>query len=307
MPILTVHSSGKLPYIVMPYVACESLQQRIDRTGPLELVDILRIGIQTANGLAAAHAQGLVHRDVKPANILLEIGVERVMLTDFGLARAIDDASITRTGVIAGTPLYMSPEQARGEAIDARSDLFSLGSVLYTLATGRPPFRAESTYGILRRLNDDAPRPLREISPQFPSWFAMIDHKLLAKQPAERFVSASQVAHTLEQCLAHLQQPTAVELPELCRMPVAGSRWGKWSAIGLVALVSGSLALAYIPDGQSARPTKSLDSPVPESPGSTGLGESRDFDPATEWTGDDLKPLQQEFDDWHRRSQKLWE
>ncbi len=128
MPILTVHSSGKLPYIVMPYVACESLQQRIDRTGPLELVDILRIGIQTANGLAAAHAQGLVHRDVKPANILLEIGVERVMLTDFGLARAIDDASITRTGVIAGTPLYMSPEQARGEAIDARSDLFSLGA-----------------------------------------------------------------------------------------------------------------------------------------------------------------------------------
>lgn len=318
MPILTVHSSGKLPYIVMPYVACESLQQRIDRTGPLELIDVLRIGIQTANGLAAAHAQGLVHRDVKPANILLEIGVERVMLTDFGLARAIDDASITRTGVIAGTPLYMSPEQARGEAIDARSDLFSLGSVLYTLATGRPPFRAESTYGILRRLNDDAPRPLREISPQFPSWFAMIVHKLLAKQPAERFVSASQVAHTLEQCLAHLQQPTAVELPEICRMPVAGSRWGKWSAIGVVVLVSGSLALAYIPDGQSARPTKSLGSPspvnprelqpsVPESPSSTGLGESRDFDPATEWAGDDLKPLQREFDDWHHRSQKLWE
>ncbi len=91
----------------------------------------------------------------------------------------------------------------------------------------------------------------------------MIVHKLLAKQPGERFVSASQVAHTLEQCLAHVQQPTAVELPELCRMPVAGSRWGKWSAIGVVALVSGSLALAYIPDGQGARPTKSLDSPSP--------------------------------------------
>ncbi len=115
MPILTVHSSGKLPFIVMPYVACESLQQRLDRVGSLELIDILRIGMQTANGLAAAHAQGLVHRDVKPANILLEISVEKVMLTDFGLARAIDDASITRTGIIAGTPLYMSPEQARGE------------------------------------------------------------------------------------------------------------------------------------------------------------------------------------------------
>ena len=145
MPILTVHSTGKLPYLVMPYVACESLQQRIDRVGPLELVDLLRIGMQIANGLAAAHAQGLVHRDVKPANILLEAGGERVLLTDFGLARAIDDASITRTGIIAGTPQYMSPEQARGEPVDSRSDLFSLGSVLYTLATGRPPFRAEST------------------------------------------------------------------------------------------------------------------------------------------------------------------
>jgi serine/threonine protein kinase len=310
MPILTVHSSGKLPYIVMPYVACESLQQRIDRTGPLELVDILRIGVQTANGLAAAHAQGLVHRDVKPANILLEIGVERVMLTDFGLARAIDDASITRTGVIAGTPLYMSPEQARGEAIDARSDLFSLGSVLYTLATGRPPFRAESTYGILRRLNDDAPRPLREISPQFPSWFAMIVHKLLAKQPGERFASASQFAHTLEQCLAHVQQPTAVELPLMCQLPVEGKRWWLWAGVWSM-LVGGSLvtlAMAFIPDGQGARPTKSLAQPgPPESPGSTDLRESRDVDPATEWTGDDLKTLQQEFDDWHRRSQKLWE
>ncbi|MCY2963624.1 MAG: serine/threonine-protein kinase, partial [Planctomycetota bacterium] len=128
MPILSVHSNGKLPYLVMPFLACESLQQRIERHGPLDTVDVLRIGLQTAKGLAAAHIQGIVHRDVKPANILLERGVERVMLTDFGLARAVDDAQITRTGLIAGTPQYMSPEQIRGEALDARSDLFSLGS-----------------------------------------------------------------------------------------------------------------------------------------------------------------------------------
>ncbi len=139
------HSSGKLPFIVMPYVACESLQQRLDRVGSLELIDILRIGMQTANGLAAAHAQGLVHRDVKPANILLEISVEKVMLTDFGLARAIDDASITRTESSPARRFTCPPEQARGEPVDARSDLFSLGTVLYTLATGRTPFRAEST------------------------------------------------------------------------------------------------------------------------------------------------------------------
>lgn len=140
MAIHSVSSSGRLPYLVMPFVACESLQQRLDRKGPLELKEILRISSQVAAGLAAAHAQGLVHRDVKPANILLEKGVDRVMLTDFGLARTVDDASLTKTGVIAGTPQYMSPEQARGEATDHRSDLFSLGSVMYAMCTGRPPF-----------------------------------------------------------------------------------------------------------------------------------------------------------------------
>ena len=97
-------------------------------TGPLEVKEILRIGMQAAPGLAAAHAQGLVHRDIKPANILLENGVERVKLTDFGLARAVDDASLTQSGVIAGTPQYMAPEQARGEPVDHRADLFSLGA-----------------------------------------------------------------------------------------------------------------------------------------------------------------------------------
>src|SRR6202035_3884203 len=107
-------------------------------------------GLQAAKGLAAAHAQGLVHRDVKPGNILLENGVQRVKLTDFGLARAVDDASLTQSGVIAGTPLFMSPEQACGESLDHRADLFSLGSVLYTLCTGVPPFRAPNTMAVLK-------------------------------------------------------------------------------------------------------------------------------------------------------------
>ena len=217
VPILTVHSIGKLPYLVMPFLACESLQQRISRQGALDLVDVLRIGMQTAQGLAAAHAQGIVHRDVKPANILLEMGVDRVLLTDFGLARAIDDASITRSGLIAGTPQYMSPEQARGEGLDARSDLFSLGSVLYTMATGRPPFRAESTYGILRRITDSQPRPPREINSQIPVWLVAVIDRLLAKDPDKRFATAAEVAVLLEQSLAHVQQPAAVQLPEFCR------------------------------------------------------------------------------------------
>ncbi len=134
--IHNVDSSVEHPYLVMQYVAGESLQARVDREGPLGVEQILRIGIQAALGLAAAHQQGIVHRDIKPANILLEDGVERLLITDFGLARTVDDASLTHTGVVAGTPNYMSPEQAKGDETDHRTDLFSLGSVLYFVATG---------------------------------------------------------------------------------------------------------------------------------------------------------------------------
>ena len=104
------------PYLVMELIDGISLQDKLDKKGPLGLKEILRIGMQMAEGLAAAHKQGLVHRDIKPANILLENGVERVKITDFGLARAVDDASVTQSGTVAGTPMYMSPEQAEGLA-----------------------------------------------------------------------------------------------------------------------------------------------------------------------------------------------
>ena len=129
--VVAIHSVDEwkgLPYLVMEFIPGVSLQERIDRSAPLDLNSILRIGMQAASGLAAAHAQGLVHRDIKPSNILLENCVERVKITDFGLARAVDDASLTQSGVVAGTPLFMAPEQARCEPIDHRADLFSLGS-----------------------------------------------------------------------------------------------------------------------------------------------------------------------------------
>ena len=129
LAIYGVNGDGKLPYLIMPLVSGQSLQERIDRQGPLGVKDVLRIGMQAAQGLAAAHAQGLVHRDVKPANILLENSVDRVLLMDFGLARAADDASLTHSGVIAGTPQFMSPEQTRGGGIDHRTDLFSLVNI----------------------------------------------------------------------------------------------------------------------------------------------------------------------------------
>ncbi len=220
-----------MPYLVMEYVGGGSLQDRIDKAGPLELKEVLRIGLQAAAGLAAAHAQGLVHRDIKPANILLENGVEHVKITDFGLARAVDDASLTQSGVIAGTPQYMSPEQAEGEAVDHRSDLFSLGSVLYTMCTGRPPFRADNTMAVLQRVCEDAPRPIREINPEVPDCLAAIVAKLHAKDPADRFQSAAEVAELLSRHLADVQQPALATGPR----PVGGTR-RNWALGGLVLL-----------------------------------------------------------------------
>ena len=199
--IHAVDSWNGLPYLVMPFIPGQSLQERVDRDGPMDLKQVLRIGIQTAQGLASAHAQGLVHRDVKPSNILLENGVERVKLTDFGLARAVDDASLTQSGVVAGTPQYMSPEQARGEPVDHRSDLFSLGSVLYFMCAGHAPFRASSTPAVLRRVSDEQPRPIREINPDVPVWLAEIIERLHAKNPVDRFGSAGEVAELFERAL----------------------------------------------------------------------------------------------------------
>ena len=217
VPIHCVSSDNAIPHLVMAYIRGGSLQTRLQCEGPLTTVEILRIGSQVAAGLAAAHEQGLVHRDIKPENILLEDGVERVTLTDFGLARAVDDASVSREGTIAGTPQYMSPEQARGELVDQTSDLFSLGSVLYALCTGRPPFRAETSYGVMRRIIDESAVPIREINPEIPDWLAQIVEKLMTKDKASRFDSAKEVHTHLESCLSHVQQPTHAELPDSLR------------------------------------------------------------------------------------------
>ncbi len=217
VPIHNVETDGQSPYLVMRYVAGESLQARIDREGALELCQILRIAMQVASGLAAAHAQGLVHRDIKPSNILVESGIERSLITDFGLARAADDASLTNTGYHPGTPQYMSPEQARGDAMDSRSDLFSLGSVIYTMCTGRAPFRAETSYGILRRITDTQPHPIQEINPTIPGWLSCLIAKLMDKSTETRIQSAQQLAQLLEGCLAHAQRPHLNPLPSIVR------------------------------------------------------------------------------------------
>jgi WD40 repeat protein len=189
--------ASDLPYLVMQLIDGEVLDERLAR-GRLPLKDVVAIGAQVAAGLAAAHEKGLIHRDIKPANILLERGTNRVKLTDFGLARAADDVRLTGTGLVTGTPLYMAPEQARGEELDARADLFSLGVVLYELVTGQTPFEARTPLAVLKRLTDEPHRPIRELNPEAPGWLVEVIDRLLAKEPAGRFQSAREVADILD-------------------------------------------------------------------------------------------------------------
>lgn len=248
--IYGVAEFGTLPYLVMPYVRGCSLQKRVQTQGPLPVEDVVRIGLQIASGLSAAHSQGIIHRDIKPANILVGDGVDRVIITDFGLARTVDDASLTRTGMLAGTPQYMSPEQAKGERIDERSDLFSLGSVLYFLATGHPPYRAETVYGTLQRIAVAQARDMREIQSNVPDWLQRFVARLHEVDPSRRYESASRVASLLEQCLAHYQHPLKHTLPiELMEPPTESSAL-KQPALAKTTLraglILGSLILASL-------------------------------------------------------------
>lgn len=213
IPVHTVGEYQGTPYIVMQYVPDGSLQQRIDKNGPLTNMEVVCVGMQVAKGLAAAHKRGIVHRDVKPANVLLESGVDCAMVTDFGLARVVDEATMTRSGAISGTPQFMSPEQARGEAVDPRSDLFSLGSVMYAACTGNSPFRAESVFGVIKRVCDTEPRPIRERNADVPEWLTAFIAKLHAKNVNDRFESAEQVTELLGRELAYMQSPTIVSKP----------------------------------------------------------------------------------------------
>ncbi|HTU21751.1 MAG TPA: protein kinase [Gemmataceae bacterium] len=247
--IVAVHAVSEasgLPYLVMQYIAGESLQARLEREGPLPIADVVRIGLQTASGLAAAHTQGLIHRDIKPANLLLENGLSRVKITDFGLARMSDDVGLTQNGVVAGTPEYMAPEQARGEVVDPRADLFSLGSVLYACCTGKPPFRGSTAISVLSQVTDKEPTAIRSLNPDIPAWLETFIARLMAKDSAQRFQSAAEAAALLESYLAHLSQPTTIAAPELTlpfpsprACPEGAKRYDKvWLAVFAVLAVS---------------------------------------------------------------------
>jgi serine/threonine protein kinase/WD40 repeat protein len=228
-----------VPFLAMQLLRGETLESRLARTeGPLPVDEVLQIGREAAQGLAAAHARGLIHRDIKPGNIWLEdrfstevvasaerktektedqtigdfsspasssrgaesaAGSFRVKILDFGLARALqgEEASQTRSGALVGTPAYMAPEQAQGQAVDNRADLFSLGCVLYRLATGRPAFAGNDVFAIVLAVATSQPPPPRELNPALPAPLAALIARLLAKRPEERPPSAQAVAEEL--------------------------------------------------------------------------------------------------------------
>jgi serine/threonine protein kinase len=201
VPIFHVGEARGVPFIAMPLLRGESLQGRLQREGKLTPAEALRVGRETAEGLAAAHAAGLIHRDVKPANIWLEsrpAGPPRVRLLDFGLARPVAASDrVTHTGALLGTPAYMAPEQARGRAVDPRCDLFSLGGVLYRLCTGTLPFPGDDTLAVLTTLALDEPAPPAVLNPEVPPGLSALVMRLLKKDPAQRPAAAAEVVEAL--------------------------------------------------------------------------------------------------------------
>jgi serine/threonine protein kinase len=227
--IVAIYQVGEhngVPFLAMEYLRGESLEQWLARGKTLNVGQLLRVARDIARGLAAAHAKGLIHRDIKPANLWLEAPQGRVKILDFGLARGDnDDMQLTQTGAVLGTPTYMSPEQGRGEPADARSDLFSLGCVLYRLCTGRLPFNGKTVMAILHALATNNPTPVAEVNPKIPSEVAELTMRLLAKPREYRPASAQAVLQELQAILQQNAQPARPEAqPETAQLDAQPAR-----------------------------------------------------------------------------------
>lgn len=254
--IYGVHLDADVPFLVLQCVEGDSLADRLRHAGRLPFHDLVRIGVETARGLAAAHAKGLIHRDIKPGNLLVEQATGRVKIADVGLVKDQNNATLTMEGTVAGTPEFMSPEQAAGQPLDARSDLFSLGAVLYLAATGSSPFAASSAYLVLERVRKANPRPIRQVEPSLPAWFCAIVDRVLAKDPNDRIESAAKLGDLLE----HSAKPA----PRSRRPPAAAA----WVVAGLVGLflVSATAGIAL-----RHRPNQPGDSSAPVTPPESGF------------------------------------
>ncbi|MEZ4867292.1 MAG: protein kinase [Caldilineaceae bacterium] len=205
--VIDFDQEGDDYYMVMDYIAEETLSDYLKRNSPLPVAEALRIGIQLADALAHAHAQQMIHRDIKPTNIIFtDAEHTQVVLTDFGLAQLCDcaDPRLTMSGALIGTPTYMSPEAVRGEGCDVRTDIYSLGVVLYEMLTGKPPYVADTPYRMMmKQANEPLPAP-RTLNPALPAVVEELLLTALAKDPDQRYQSAAELTTALQQVQAAL-------------------------------------------------------------------------------------------------------
>ncbi|TWU56836.1 Serine/threonine-protein kinase PknB [Rubripirellula tenax] len=212
VPIYQVGEDGGVPFIAMQFLHGESLQSHLQHHPKLDQTEVLKIGREVAAGLQAAHEHGLIHRDIKPDNIWLDAKSGWARILDFGLVRAAsDDLLLTQTDAIVGTPRYMAPEQAQGQAVDHRSDLFSLGSVLYQLATGVPSFTGGNMVATLLAVVNAESKPIAEIAPEIHPDLAALITRLLSKDPQARPQAAAEVVAEITRIERLIQtEPTAL-------------------------------------------------------------------------------------------------
>jgi WD40 repeat protein/serine/threonine protein kinase len=247
--IYQVGEDGDIPFLAMEFLEGEPLESRLQREGKLPLAEVLRIGREVALGLAAAHRRGMIHRDIKPANLWLEgePGASatggRVKILDFGLARAARaGGQLTEQGAIIGTPAYMAPEQAQSKDLDGRCDLFSLGCVLYRMATGRPAFRGADIVSTLMAVATENPPPPHDLDAGLPSALSDLIMSLMAKEPGDRPPSAEAVAEALER-LARTSRKRGATKKRIPKARRAGRKWAIGTAVGVCVLLGVVLIL----------------------------------------------------------------
>jgi predicted Ser/Thr protein kinase len=274
--VVTIYQVGEergVPFLAMEFLAGKSLEEWLRPDRQASIQETITIAKQIARGLAAAHGVGLIHRDIKPANLWLEAPRGRVKILDFGLARPTTDEStaLTQDGALVGTPAFMAPEQARGEKLDPRCDLFSLGCVLYRMATGRLPFQGNTVYAALAAVASQTPPGVRTQNPAAPPRLEELINRLLAKSPDARPASAQAVVDELQQIERDLKlQPAPA--PTLAEAGATAARtqsapWvvrrPSWIAgfLGLVALVAAGLFVAF-----ASPQKKEQEAPAPQQP-----------------------------------------